>query len=176
MSEVFAELSKRKDALYSKRLASSLVPMPTDTRRTIRRGMETGMWLTLAPSTVNGTELSAQEFRDHLFLRYDMRPPDLPTHCDECSAKFDMCHTLQCKKGGLVIMRHNKIKDELCDLLTKALVPSAVRDEPRIHPLSPSCTDSCQRRGCKIHQSASERRPRRYSSMWLLGTWHRLHH
>jgi hypothetical protein len=137
-TEVFAELSKRKDAVYTERLASSLVPMPPDTRRTIRRGKETGMWLTLAPSTVNGTELSAQEFRDHLYLRYDMRPPDLPTHCDGCLAKFDMCHALQCKKGGLVIMRHNEIKDELCDLLTKALVPSAVRDEPRIHPCRPA--------------------------------------
>jgi hypothetical protein len=34
-------------------------------------------------------------------------------------------------------MRHNKIKDELCNLLTKALVPSAVCDEPRIHPCRP---------------------------------------
>jgi hypothetical protein len=95
------------------------------------------MWLTLAPSTVNGTELSAQEFRDHLFLRYDKRPPDLPSQCDGCLEKFDICHALQCKKGGLVIMRHNEIKDELCDLLSKALVPSAVRDEPRIHPCRP---------------------------------------
>jgi hypothetical protein len=35
-------------------------------------------------------------------------------------------------------MRHNEIKDELCDLLTKALVPSAVRDEPRIYPSRPA--------------------------------------
>jgi hypothetical protein len=32
-------------------------------------------------------------------------------------------------------MRHNEIKDELCDLLTKALVPSAVRNQPRIYPI-----------------------------------------
>jgi hypothetical protein len=35
-------------------------------------------------------------------------------------------------------MRHNEIKDELCDLLSKALVPSAVRDEPRIYPSRPA--------------------------------------
>ena len=59
-TEVFAELSKQKDVVYTERLASSLVPMPPNARRTIRRGKETGMWLTtLAPSTVNGTELSA---------------------------------------------------------------------------------------------------------------------
>jgi hypothetical protein len=136
--EVFQELQKRKNVECSESLASSLLLMPVETRRTIRRGKETGMWLTLAPSTVNGTELSSQEFRDHLFLRYDREPPDLPSHCDGCLAKFDICHALQCKKGGLVIMRHNEIKDELCDLLTKALVPSAVRDEPRIYPCRPA--------------------------------------
>ncbi len=35
-------------------------------------------------------------------------------------------------------MRQNEIKDELCNLLTKALVPSAVCDEPRIHPCCPA--------------------------------------
>jgi hypothetical protein len=37
-----------------------------------------------------------------------------------------------------VIMHHNEIKDELCDLLSKALVPSsAVHDEPIIYPCRP---------------------------------------
>jgi hypothetical protein len=31
-------------------------------------------------------------------------------------------------------MRHNEIKDELCDLLSKALDPSAVWDKPIIYP------------------------------------------
>jgi hypothetical protein len=38
------------------------------------------------------------------------------------------------QKGGLaLISRHNEIRDELSDLASKALAPSAVRDEPKIH-------------------------------------------
>ena len=31
-------------------------------------------------------------------------------------------------------MRHNEIKDELIDIAARAFIPSAVRDEPAIHP------------------------------------------
>jgi hypothetical protein len=46
---------------------------------------------------------------------------------------FSVPHALECKKGGLVISRHNEIRDELSDLASKALSPSPVRDEPKIH-------------------------------------------
>jgi hypothetical protein len=78
------------------------------------------------PSTVNGTELSAAEFRDALLLRYARSPPDLPSQCDGCLQKFSIRHALECKTGGLVI----EIQDELSDLASKALSPSAVRNEP----------------------------------------------
>ncbi len=42
----------RKATEYSENLASCLIQMPVDTRRTIRRGKEMGLWLTLAPSSV----------------------------------------------------------------------------------------------------------------------------
>jgi hypothetical protein len=32
-----------------------------------------------------------------------------------------------------VISRHNEIRDELSDLSSKAFIPSAVRDEPKIY-------------------------------------------
>jgi hypothetical protein len=47
---------------------------------------------------------------------------------------FSVQHAMTCKKGGLVIIRHNEIGDELADLASKALTPSAVRDEPSIYP------------------------------------------
>jgi hypothetical protein len=60
-------------------------------------------------SSQRDTELSAQEFRDALFMRYGITPPDLPDSCDGCEARFTLQHALGCKKGGLVIFRHNKI-------------------------------------------------------------------
>ena len=66
-------------------------------------------------------------------MRYGITPPDLPTTCDGCEARFTLQHALGCKKGGLVIFRHNEIRDELVYLAGKALTPSAIRDEPLIH-------------------------------------------
>jgi hypothetical protein len=100
---------------------------------TILRGKETGQWLSAVPSTVNGTELAQQEFREALLLRFAKSPGDLQSHCDGCGAKFSVRHGLPCKKGGLVTSRHNEIRDELSDLASKASIPSAVRDEPKIY-------------------------------------------
>jgi hypothetical protein len=54
--------------------------------------------------------------------------------CDGCGKKFSIGHGLQCKTGGLVILRHDEIKGELEYLASQALTPSAVRDEPLINP------------------------------------------
>ena len=83
-------------------------------------------------STVNGTELGAQEWCDTLFLRYGLEPPDLPTHYDGCKAKFSISHALDCKKGSLVTARHNELRDRVADLARKAFTPSHVRDDPLI--------------------------------------------
>jgi hypothetical protein len=78
-------------------------------------------------------ELSAQEFRDALLLRYARCPPDLQIRCDGCQQKFSVHHALECKRGGLINALHDEIRDELSDLASKAFFPSVVCDEPRIH-------------------------------------------
>ena len=52
-----------------------------DTRQ-LRWGTKLGAWITMLPSTVNGTYLGDQEWRNSLFLQYDIDPPDPPLHCD----------------------------------------------------------------------------------------------
>jgi hypothetical protein len=80
------------------------------------------------PSTLNGTELSPQEFWDSLHLCYARTVGDLSTHYNAMAAtqKFSIHHALECKVGGLIIMRHNEVNDELSDLASKAMTPSAV--------------------------------------------------
>jgi hypothetical protein len=39
------------------------------------RATETGAWLTVIPDRLNGTDLSADEFRDSLLLRFGLTPP-----------------------------------------------------------------------------------------------------
>ena len=80
-----------------------------------------------------GYRQGAQEWRDTLFLRYGLEPPDFPTHCDGCEARFTISHALDCKKGGLVTARHNDLRDGVADLSGKAFTPAHVREDPLIY-------------------------------------------
>ena len=115
-----------------KRLSQTMTPAKC---RTLMQGNKTGQWLSILPTAVNSTILSPQEYRDSLYLRYSLTPPDLPDVCDGCGQKFSVGHGLQCKTGGLVIIRHDKVKGELEHLTSQALTPSAVCDEPLINPV-----------------------------------------
>ena len=102
-------------------------------KRCIGRAKETGAWLTAMPSHLHGTELSAEEFRDALLLRYGFEPRGLAWKCDGCSADFSVEHALSCKVGGLVTLRHDTLKQEWHHLCARALKPLAVSDEPLIY-------------------------------------------
>ena len=91
----------------------------------------------MQPCTVNWTGLGEQEWHNALFLWYGLDPPDLPTHCDGCQAKFSISHALDCKKGGLVTTRHNELRDGVADLAGKAFTPSNVRDIPSFTQVAP---------------------------------------
>ena len=76
--------------------------------------------------------MGAQEWRDALFLQYGLEPPDLPKYYDGCNSKFTICHALDCKRGGLVTVRHNELRDGVPYLAGKSFTPSHVRDNPLI--------------------------------------------
>lgn len=99
----------------------------------IRRSEASGAWLTCLPSWVNGTELSADEFRDNVRLRYNLKPLYIPERCDGCGAKMTVDHALSCKAGGLVHVRHDDVADEFGHLCGLAFKPSRVTHEPLIN-------------------------------------------
>ena len=105
---------------------------PAQARR-LKRSRETGSWVTATPNRDNGTDLSAEEFRDGVRLRFGLLPSFLPHRCDGCNERFTVSHAMSCKKGGLVVMRHNDVSAEWHHLCAQALQPSAVSDEPLIH-------------------------------------------
>ena len=73
-------------------------------------------------------DLSAQEFRDGLALRYRKPLLSFPTVCDGCGAPFSIEHALDCCFGGLVTRRHNEVRDAFGNLAS--LVWSPVVKEP----------------------------------------------
>jgi hypothetical protein len=137
------QLRSREKTKHDQELATLLADIRCHTHRHIETGKETGAWLLVLPSTISGTELSAQEFRDKLLICYAHQPLDLPETYDGCGHTNSVGHVLDCKTGGLIIQRHNEIANELANLCGEALTPSAVHDEPSIYPDSRiSPTDS----------------------------------
>ena len=88
-----------------------------DSRRT-DRNREAGAWINIQPTYINGLSLSRDEFRDGLRMRYGLELQGLQKKCDGCGVNFSVEHGLKCKKGGLVIGRHDEVKDELAALAT----------------------------------------------------------
>jgi hypothetical protein len=78
------------------------------------------------------------EYRDAKCLRISRIPGNLPSYCDGCGCKSSIRHAHACKTGGLVISRHDEVKYVVCELASKAFIPSAVRDEPLIHTSRPA--------------------------------------
>jgi hypothetical protein len=115
------------------KLDEYLEDFPRNRWRVVERSNKTGAWLTVLPSIVSGMSLSTDEFRDGLAIRYGYELLNLPGKFDGCGAKLSLRHALQYKKGGLVNMRHNEIKDELGYLASIATSSNSVRDKHLIN-------------------------------------------
>ena len=92
-----------------------------------------GAWLTALPLQEHGFSLNKREFRDALCLRYSWNIPGMPHFCG-CGQQNNVNHTLICKKGGYVSMRHNNLRD-----LNANLQREVCRDvviEPHLLPVN----------------------------------------
>ena len=129
------ECAKSRDDRAKSLLAAIRAGATKMVKRRLDRMAETGLWLTLMPETLNGTDLSPDEFRDSLRIRYGLVPKNLPPVCDGagCKASFTVNHAMTCKKGGHVVQRHDGLKQVWHRLCGESMKPSAVRDEPLIH-------------------------------------------
>jgi hypothetical protein len=137
-TKVKSELKKGRDKESKAALNTILNPVLSGLQRTLRRGCKTGTWLAVTPSTIVGTYLSSDEFCDSLHIRYGCTPQGIQPACDGCGADFTTHHTFSCAKGGLVIIRHTELRDELSDMATRAFQQSVVCDKPKIHQCCPT--------------------------------------
>ena len=85
-------------------------------------------WLSVIPLECHHFNLTSQEFRDALALRYRKPLLNLPPYCNGCGATFSVEHALDCCVGGLVSQRHNEARDAIGYL--SSLVWKQVQKEP----------------------------------------------
>ena len=109
--------------------------MPDKTQRAVDLACEKGTsnWLTVIPLKDMDFDLNKREFRDAVRLRYDWPIPDQPSVC-VCGSMFTVDHAMICKRGGLVIQRHNEIRDLQAELLD--MVCYDVQVEPALQPIT----------------------------------------
>jgi hypothetical protein len=65
-------------------------------------------------------DMLPMEFRDALAIRYRKPAFNLPSTCDGYGEPFNIDHALCCRRGGLIIRRHNEVRDVLGDMVETA--------------------------------------------------------
>ena len=129
IAETHVKLRMERKEQDQRKLDVALESMDAKKRRTVMRAVDrkTSNWLTVMPVARHQFDLSAVEFRDALAMRYSRPLLRMPANCDGsggncdgCGGLFNLTHTLDCKKGGLVTQRHNEVRDALGDIAALA--------------------------------------------------------
>ena len=109
---------KEKDDGPKEELEEVKARLPDKTQRAVDLACEKGAsnWLTVIPLKDMDFDLNKREFRDAVRLRYDWPIPDQPS-VYVCGSMFTVDHAMICKRGGLVIQRHNEIRNLQAKLL-----------------------------------------------------------
>ena len=126
---------KEKDDGLKEELEEVKAMLPDKTHRAVDLACEKGAsnWLTVIPLKDMDFDLNKREFRDAVRLRYDWPIPDNPSVC-VCGSMFTVDHAMICQRGGLVIQRHNEIRDLQAELLD--MVCHDVQIEPVLQPVT----------------------------------------
>ena len=117
-------------------------------------------WMTALPVKEQDMYLNRSEFHDAVALRYGLPLKNLPRNCP-CGSVFSVEHGLNCKKGGYVAARHDKVRNLLAGALQK--VCKNVQVEPPLLRLE----------GEQLHRSANTSNEARLdikgSDFWMTG-------
>ena len=126
---------KEKDDDLKGKLEELKVSSPVRTQRAVDLACEKGAssWLSAIPLKYINLELSKREFRNVLRLRYGWPIPKSPSVC-VCGCIFTVDHAMICKRGGLIIQRHNEIRGLEAELLDMVCYDVAI--EPTLQLLA----------------------------------------
>ena len=57
---------------------------------------------------------------------------NLPTSC-RCGSNFDIQHSMSCKKGGFIYIRHNNLRNLTANMMSEVCKDTEI--EPKLTPL-----------------------------------------
>ena len=128
------KMKAEKEQSLTERLEEVKNSVDEKLKRSIELACEKGAsaWLSALPLQAMGFVLNRQEFRDAICLRYGWKIPHTPSFC-VCGKSNSVEHTLNCKWGGYVYMRHNNVRD--LEALMLKEVCKDVRTEPELLPI-----------------------------------------
>jgi len=147
MTQAKKEMKHEITGFQEDKLTLILTSMSEGKKRAIQRVVKgkTSTWLTVLPVSHYHFDLSPSEFRDALAIRYHQPLTKLPADCDGCGRESTLQHALDCRKGGLIIQRHNEVRDALGDLASIAfrdvIREPIVRDADPVRGLPASVAD-----------------------------------
>ena len=125
------EKTKREEKLKIKAAAIEQFLSPAELRAVSdAKNPGASNWLSAVPLEEYNFVLNKKEFRDAMNLRYGKDLKGLPSKCP-CGQSFNMTHALNCKTGGFITIRHNRVRDFEAQLLTEMC--SDVEIEPPLH-------------------------------------------
>ena len=136
VTETIKCLQKGKDIMHKKHFDELHQKASYNLQRHLEQAKEPGAsaWLTALPLKSLNYVLNKREFQDSVSLRYGWTIQDVPAYCG-CGQKNDGYHSLDCKAGGYVNMRHNAVRDTFAYFLKEAKCKD-VRVEPSLLPVN----------------------------------------
>jgi len=118
IKQLKAEIKCEKESIHQLKLDDILLRLNTQQKRLNEIAREKGVsnWLNAYPIKEYGFDLTKEQFWDSINIRYGWPISNLPTTC-ACGTKFTFQHSMSCKMGGFVSIRHNSIHDLTANLL-----------------------------------------------------------
>ena len=135
IKKIKLKIKKEKENTYKYIMEHLKENMSEKSKRLLQLSTEKGVsnWITMLPIVEYGFELLKQQFWDSICLRYAWEISKLPTTCS-CGSKFDIQHSMSCKKGGFLTIRHNDLRDLTAKILSEVCYDT--ENEPTLVPLS----------------------------------------
>jgi len=129
------EIKAKREACHQNKLTNIRIELTEKQKRLNDINQQKGAsnWLTSYPLEDSGFDLNKQQFWDGIRIRYGWELPNLPATCG-CGASLDFQHSMSCKKGGFIGIRHNDLRDLFGNLLKEICNDTEI--EPKMLPLT----------------------------------------